>query len=81
MGRQDKVAATKKSSGLNKKGQPSTVGQNKASVKNASLANKEKDKEVRQEFMKDEDEPANNIKTNNPNRNTDKPDIDKPSYS
>lgn len=80
MGRQSKVPATKKSSGLNKKGQPSTVGQNKASIKNASLKNKKKDKEVRRDYMQDEDEPANNVKVNNPNRNTDKPDIDKPSY-
>lgn len=37
--------------------------------------------EVREKFMDGPDEPGENVHVRHPNRNTNKPDIDKPPYS
>lgn len=63
------------------KGNPSDTGQNKAQIKD--IKGKEKVKredEIADKYLEDEDRAADNVDVKNPNRNRDKPNIDKPSY-
>lgn len=63
------------------KGNPSDSGQDKAQIKDAKDQDQMKrEEEIRQKYTEGADEPAQNVRTKNPNRNTDKPDIDKPAY-
>lgn len=41
----------------------------------------EEGKRIRKDYLDGPDEPAENVHVRHPNRNTDKPDIDKPPYS
>lgn len=64
-----------------KQGNPSDLGKAKAEVKlgkeDDSLSRED---EIKDKYMSSEDEAAANVRKLNPNRNTDKPDIDKPAY-
>lgn len=74
-------AATKKAA-PSKKGDPSGGGRSKAGSKPVlNLDNLEEHENLKNEYTDGPDEPAANVRVMNPNRNTDKPDIDKPSYS
>lgn len=72
-----------KSGGTTHKGSPTADSKNKGAIKDAKYAeDKKKMKErerVRQEHTDGPDEPEQDARTK-PNRNTDKPDIDKPRY-
>jgi hypothetical protein len=66
---------------IKKKGKPSGVGVNRAGLKSAKINQLEKVQELSEKYTKGEDIPAENIPQRHPNRNLDKPDIDKPPYS
>ncbi len=53
----------------------------KGSTQPLNLDNQELADEIREEFMNAPDDPAENVAIRHPNRNTDKPSIDKPPYS
>lgn len=62
-------------------GNPSDLGKSKAETKEAKEQDSlDREEEIRNKYMKNEDEVAENVRVLNPNRNTDKPDIDKPAY-
>ena len=64
------------------KGKPSGEGKSKAATKTITDAdNSDQQEEIREKYTEGPDEPAANVRVTNPNRNTDKPDIDKPAYS
>ncbi len=74
-------AATKKPAS-SKKGSPSGSGKSKAGSKPVlNLDNLEEHEKTKEQYTDGPDEPASNVRVLNPNRNTDKPDIDKPTYS
>jgi hypothetical protein len=51
------------------------------STKEYNQDNEGQAEEVREKFMDGPDEPGDNVQVRHPNRNTDKPSIDKPPYS
>ncbi|TXK51325.1 hypothetical protein FVR03_03700 [Pontibacter qinzhouensis] len=63
-------------------GKPGGTGQTKAGVKpvDSDAASSQHD-ELEDKYTNDIDEPGQNVKTNNPNRNLNKPDIDKGKYN
>ncbi|WP_187263468.1 hypothetical protein [Pontibacter beigongshangensis] len=63
-------------------GNPSGTGQSKAGVKpvDPNQTRSEHD-ELEDKYTDGPDEPGQNVKTNNPNRNLNKPDIDKGKYN
>jgi|APFEC2959095171_1045051.scaffolds.fasta_scaffold00011_157 hypothetical protein len=64
------------------KGRPSGEGQSKAEVKTIPhIEDMEAHDAIAEKYTNGPDDPAPNVKMSKPNRNTDKPDIDKPSYS
>lgn len=63
------------------KGNPSDPGQSKAQVKNVhNLDNLDEHEDLKNKYNSGEDNIPGKVLTNNPNRSTDKPDINKPSY-
>jgi hypothetical protein len=63
------------------KGNPSDVGKSKAQIKNVqNLDNLDEHEEIKDKYTSGLDSVPGDVIVNNPNRNTDKPDIDKPSY-
>lgn len=61
--------------GTDKKGKPSGMGRSKGSIKNEHTNgdyDMERDEELREQYLDDEDEPANNIRFSHPNRNPNK---------
>ncbi|SDM32685.1 hypothetical protein SAMN05421823_11297 [Catalinimonas alkaloidigena] len=65
------------------KANPSDAGKSKASVKEAPDQQElEREEEIREKFMDDRGEVVPDAKRgSNPNRNTDKPDLNKPAYN
>jgi len=76
-----KVPASKKSARTNKKGSPTQSASSKAGIKRVDIDDLEREQELEDKYEKGPDEAANNVLRNQSNRNTEKPDIDKPSYS
>jgi hypothetical protein len=73
-----KRAATKKKA-PHSKGNPSGVGQSKAGIKTIKdLDGLEELQQLKETYTDGPDEPASNVRVSNPNRNTNKPSIDKP---
>jgi hypothetical protein len=63
------------------KGNPSDQGKSKAEVKRVSGEDDlKRANEIADKYLKEEDEPDQNVRQENPNRNSDKQNIDKPSY-
>jgi hypothetical protein len=63
------------------KGNPSDQGKSKAEVKKVhGKDDLEKENEIADRYLKEEDEPDQNVRQVSPNRNSDKPRIDKPTY-
>ena len=64
------------------KGKPSGTGQSKAGLKTIPrLDNLEEHDQIADKYTDGPDEPAANVRVSNPNRSTDKPEIDTPPYS
>ena len=63
-----------------KRGNPSDEGKQKAQIKDANSEKTDRNEEMRRKYMESGDNPTEKVKVTNPNRNTDKPDIDKPAY-
>ncbi len=53
----------------------------RGSTQPLNLDNQDLADQVREEFMDGPDDPGDNVPVKHPNRNTDKPSIDKPPYS
>ncbi|MCU0355042.1 MAG: hypothetical protein MUD08_15080 [Cytophagales bacterium] len=65
-----------------KKGKPSGEGRSKAGSKPVlDLEIPELHEEIRENYTDGPDQPAANVRVMNPNRNTDKPDIDNNKYN
>ena len=64
------------------KGNPSDTGHDKAAIKKGKTGEDfEKEEEIREKYTDEGEEvPSHLKKRGNPNRNQDKPDIDKPTY-
>ena len=63
-------------------GDPAGKGQTKAGIKSAATEKTRAElDELNDKYTNGADEPAEGIKTNNPNRNLNKPDIDKGKYN
>lgn len=63
------------------KGQPSQTEKDKSEVKELDSENLKRANEISDEFTDDNGDPdADRVWVTNRNRNTDKPDIDKPAY-
>jgi len=62
---------------------PKDTGSDKSQIKDIHGQEEvERDEEMRKRYEEGQDEDlTKNTKVNNPNRNTDKPDIDKPAYN
>ena len=74
------TASQKKSS--TQKGGPSGEGQSKAAVKTIpDIDGLDETLALKETYTDGPDDPAAGVRVINPNRNTDKPDIDKPAYS
>jgi hypothetical protein len=71
----------KKGEYIAKKGKPSGPGHYKAQLKEVDSENLEENLNIEEKHTKDADVPSENIVLRHPNRNLDKPDIDKPAYS
>lgn len=64
------------------KGNPAGAGQSKAGAKPVDPGQtRDEHEELSAKYTNGADEPAEGIRTNNPNRNLDKPEIDNTSYS
>ena len=63
-----------------KRGNPSDEGKQKAQIKDAKPEKTDRHEEMRRKYMESGDNPTEKVKVKNPNRNTNKPDIDKPAY-
>jgi hypothetical protein len=64
-----------------KKGKPSGPGHYKAQLKDVNVEHLNQEQEIEDRYLNEADEPGENIPQRHPNRNLDKPDIDKPAYS
>lgn len=65
-----------------KKGKPSGPGHERAGLKDVHVERLEDEFEVGDKYTEDgSSEPSENVFVRHPNRNLDKPDIDKPPYS
>jgi hypothetical protein len=63
------------------KGNPSGLGKHKAEMKEAGGEKElERNEEIADKYLKEEDVPDQNVREMSPNRNTDKPNVDKPNY-
>jgi hypothetical protein len=71
----------KKGKYIAKKGKPSGPGHVKADIKEVDTNNLKVKEEIEEKYLKEGDEPSENIPQKHPNRNLDKPDVDKPAYS
>lgn len=69
---------SKQDGGVNK-GKPSDTGKSKAEVKRVDAEELERTEEIRRKYTDKEGNP-DQVKITNQNRNTDKTDIDKPTY-
>jgi|GEM_PF-1426452 len=79
---QNRVKGPNRNDSPLKKGHPSGEGRSKAGSKPVlDLENPELHEEIRDKYVDGPDEPSANVRVLKPNRNVDKPDIDKPSYS
>jgi len=64
------------------KGDPSGEGQSKAAIKTIrDIDGIDETLALKETYTDGPDDPAAGVRIMNPNRNTDKPDIDKPAYS
>ncbi|MFN6944561.1 MAG: hypothetical protein ACK4ND_06405 [Cytophagaceae bacterium] len=76
-----KIAPTKKVAGP-AKGSPQRSESDKSEVKEVyQVENLDEHFERSEKYTDGDGHPAENMRVNNPNRNYDKPDIDKPSYN
>lgn len=67
---------------IKKKGRPSDTGTDKAGLKDVGVERLDVNDEMAEKYTEGSDElPADNIFSRHPNRNLNKPDIDKPAYS
>lgn len=67
---------------LKKKGSPSSEGIDKAGLKEVHVENLDREQDMAEKYTEGPDEvPAENVYQRHQNRNVNKPDIDKPSYS
>ncbi len=63
------------------KGKPSDSGKSKAEVKKVTEKDAlDRSEEITEKYLDEEDTPGQNVRQLHRNRNTDKPDIDKPAY-
>lgn len=63
------------------KGKPGDAGQEKAGIKNVDVENHEQEEMLSERYTKDDGAPdPDQVYVTNRNRNTNKPDIDKPAY-
>jgi hypothetical protein len=78
---QNRVKGPNRNDSPTKKGKPSDEGRSKAGSKPVlDLDNPELHEEIRDKYTNDMEEPEANVRVLNPNRNTDKPEIDNNSY-
>lgn len=77
-----KSRATSATRSSARKGDPSGEGQSKAAIKTIrDIDVIDETETLKEAYTEGPDDPAANVRIMNPNRNTDKPDIDKPAYS
>ena len=70
-----------KQDGGESKGRPAGEGKSKASTKKVDTENLKRAEEMREKYTDKEGNPdPDKVNVKHPNRNTDKPDIDKPAY-
>jgi len=72
---------TKNRKFISKKGKPSGIGHEKASLKDVNVEHLEEELNIEDKYTSETDEAINTIAKRHPNRNLNKPDIDKPAYS
>jgi hypothetical protein len=76
------IKSTSKIKTTQAKGEPSTRGKSKAEIKDVKDTDAlDEQQEITDKYMNGPDEPAENVRVMNPNRNTDKTDSPGPSYS
>jgi hypothetical protein len=71
----------KKGDYIAKKGKPSGPGHYKAQLKDVDVEHLSEDEIIEDRYLNEADEPGQNAPQRHPNRNLDKPDIDKPAYN